>query len=88
MPDLKSDFVGRVNRLPLKPSDKTALVPVLEAVSNSVYAITERFDEKAVEAGRIIVTVVRDLENEEQPIIGFDVEDNGVGFTTTNYDAS
>jgi hypothetical protein len=79
MPDLKSDFVGRVNRLALKPSDKTALVPILEAVSNSVYAITEKFDDRAVEVGRIIVTVMRDLENEDEPIIGFDVEDNGVG---------
>jgi hypothetical protein len=45
--DLKSDFVGRVNRLALKPSDKTCLVPVMEAVSNSIHAITERFDDMA-----------------------------------------
>jgi hypothetical protein len=87
MPDLKSDFVGRVNRLPLKPTDRTALVPVLEAVSNSVYAITEKFEDTAGSNGRIIVTVVRDIENDQEPIIGFDIEDNGVGFTTTNYEA-
>lgn len=87
MPDLRSDFVGRVNRLPLKPSDRTALVPILEAVSNSVYAITERFDENAVKTGKVIVSVLRDLEKDDEPIIGFDVEDNGIGFTTENYDA-
>ena len=86
MPDLKSDFVGRVNRLPLKPTDKTALVPVMEAVSNSIHAITERFDENAGKHGRVHVSVVRDLENDDEPIIGFDVEDNGVGFTESNYD--
>ena len=87
MPDLRSDFVGRVNRLPLKPSDRTALVPVLEAVSNSVYAITERFGEEAGKNGRIIATVVRDIENDQETIIGFDIEDNGVGFTPPNYEA-
>jgi hypothetical protein len=58
MADLKSDFVGRVNRLPLKPSDKTALMPVLEAVSNGVYAITEKFNENAAQTGRVIVSVL------------------------------
>jgi hypothetical protein len=85
MPDLQSDFVGRVNRLPLRPSEKTALVPVMEAVSNGVYAITERFDQDAGQKGRVVVTVLRDLENDQEPIIGFDVEDNGAGFTTDNY---
>jgi Histidine kinase-, DNA gyrase B-, and HSP90-like ATPase len=85
MPDLKSDFVGRVNRLPLRPTDKSALTPIMEAVSNSIHAITERFDDKAGKQGRVDVTVVRDMEDEDDPIIGFDVEDNGVGFTHENY---
>ena len=62
MPDLKSDFVGRVNRLPLRPSDRNALIPVMEAVSNSVYSITDRFAENAGKQGRIDITVVRDSE--------------------------
>ena len=85
MPDLKSDFVGRVNRLPLRPSDKSALTPVMEAVSNSIHAITERFDKNAGKRGRVDVTVVRDLESDDEPIIGFDIEDNGIGFTADNY---
>ena len=85
MPDLHSDFVGRVNRLALKPSDKTALVPVMEAVSNSIHAITERFGEKTGELGRVQVTVLRDVEKDDLPIIGFEIEDNGVGFTNENY---
>lgn len=85
MPNLRSDFVGRVNRLPLRPTDKTALTPVMEAVSNSIHAITERFDEDAMKRGRVDVTVVRDHENDDRPIIGFDIDDNGVGFTAENY---
>ncbi len=85
MPDLVSDLVGRVNRLPLRPSDKNALTPVMEAVSNSIHAITERFGEQAGHKGRVDVFVVRDLNKDTHPIIGFDIEDNGVGFTEQNY---
>src|ERR1700742_3349688 len=85
MPDLQSDFVGRVNRLPLRPTDKSALTPVMEAVSNSIQAITERFGEDAGKSGRVDVTIVRDLEKDGHPIIGFDIEDNGIGFTKENY---
>lgn len=85
MPDLQSDFVGRVNRLALKPTDKTSLMPVMEAVSNSIHAITERFGDEAGKLGRVDVTVIRDLDQQELPIIGFDIEDNGVGFTGENY---
>ncbi|MGH6848795.1 MAG: hypothetical protein ACREC0_15590 [Methylocella sp.] len=85
MPDLKSNFVGRVNRLPLRPSDRNALIPVMEAVSNSVHSITDRFGGDAGTQRHIDIIVVRDLENEDEPIIGFDVEDNGVGFTDANY---
>ena len=51
MPDLHSDFVGRVNRLALKPSDKTCLVPVMEAMSNSIQAITESYRRNLVTSG-------------------------------------
>ena len=85
MPDLKSDFVGRVNRLPLRPTDKSALTPVMEAVSNSIHAITERFGDKAGKKGRVDLTIVRDREDDTNPIIGFDIEDNGIGFTEDNY---
>ena len=73
MPDLHSDFVGRVNRLALKPSDKTCLVPVMEAISNSIQAITERLGDKAQGLGRVQVTVLRDLEKDDLPIIGFEI---------------
>jgi hypothetical protein len=87
MPDLRSDIVGRVNRLPLRPTDRNSLVPVMEAVSNSVFAITERFGDGdgAMKQGRVDVTIVRDLKDKDEAIVGFDVEDNGVGFTDANY---
>jgi hypothetical protein len=37
--NLESDIVGRVNRLVLKATEKNALMPLMEAVSNSVHSI-------------------------------------------------
>ena len=52
---------------------------------NSIQAITERLGDKAQGLGRVQVTVLRDLEKDDLPIIGFEIEDNGVGFTEENY---
>lgn len=82
MADLESDIVGRVNRLALRPSEKTALLPLMEAISNSVYAITDLYDDKAAARGRITVSIHRD---DDRRVTGFDVTDNGIGFTDENY---
>lgn len=39
MISLQSDIVGRVKRLGLKPTEKTALLPLQEALSNALHAI-------------------------------------------------
>lgn len=85
MPDLISDVVGRVNRLALRPNERGALTPLLEAVSNSVFSVTDRFDDQTAKQGRITVQVVRDLTLEEKPVVGFEITDNGAGFNEANY---
>lgn len=82
MADLESDIVGRVNRLPLRPSEKTTLLPLMEAISNSVYSITDLYGDQAASRGRITVHIHRD---DESRVTGFDVNDNGLGFTDENY---
>ena len=57
----------------------------MEAVSNSVYSITDRLGENAGKQGHINIFVIRDLKKKDEPIIGFDVEDDGNGFTDANY---
>jgi hypothetical protein len=81
MADLVSDIVGRVNRLPLKPSETNALLPLMEAFSNALHAVNLRFGDDAARKGRIQITILRD-SNE---VIGFKIEDNGIGFTDENY---
>jgi hypothetical protein len=85
MPNLRSDIVGRVNRLPLRANEKNALFPVMEAISNSIHSITDLYDRDASTKGRIVIRVLRDTDDSAKHVIGFDVEDNGVGFTDENY---
>jgi hypothetical protein len=85
VPDLKSDVVGRINRLALRPSERNALLPLMEAVSNSVHSITDLLDEKASSDGRVVVSIHRQHDDPQGRIVGFDVTDNGLGFTDENY---
>lgn len=81
MADLVSDIVGRVNRLPLKPSETNALLPLMEAFSNALHAVNLRFGDDAPSKGRVQITILRDSSD----VIGFKIEDNGIGFTDENY---
>ncbi|MCJ2138672.1 ATP-binding protein [Methylobacterium sp. E-066] len=85
MANLESDIIGRVNRLALRPTEKNALLPLMEAVSNSVHSITDLYDADASTKGRIFVRVVRLGDDPAGRVIGFDVQDNGIGFTEENF---
>lgn len=87
---ITTDLVGRVERMRLAP--RNALVPLFEAVSNSIDAICARTDARK---GVIEVHLLRDptqgqmalhAENVE-PISELRIVDNGVGFTADNMTA-
>lgn len=76
-------FIGRVNNIPLPP--RKALLPLFEAVVNSIQAI------KAAPDGFVDVVLLRNNSQQEidpgdssSPITGFIVRDNGEGFTEDN----
>jgi hypothetical protein len=83
MPSLSSDIVGRVSRLPLKPSAHSALMPLFEAVSNSLHAVQDRFGDHAPELGEIGSVAHRTAGY----VTGFTIKDNGIGLTSENYDS-
>ena len=85
MANLESDIIGRVNRLALRPTEKNVLLPLMEAISNSVHSITDLYNAKAQTTGRIFVRIIRQGSDPAGRVIGFDVEDNGIGFTDENY---
>lgn len=86
---MKTDLVGRIDRIPLSP--RHAFYPVFEAVSNSIHAIeaTQRTD-GVIEVELRRETSQRRLEidaEHTEPITEVRVTDNGVGFTAPNFAA-
>lgn len=88
---LKTDLIGKVNNL--KSFKNEALLPLFEAISNSICAIEERGN---LSEGKITVRVIRvkqkplpdmDMHEERKNITGFEIEDNGVGFDEKNYES-
>jgi hypothetical protein len=88
MPSLASDIVGRVKRLPLRPSAQSALMPLFEAVSNSLHALQDRFGDDVAKQGEIEIIVHRHVSGiSAGHVSGFTVRDNGIGLTKENYDS-
>lgn len=89
---LTTSLAGRVRNTTLPKSH--ALLPVLEAVVNGLQAIDARGED--IGDGRLRITIERsaqealDFEPSSpgraplKPIVGFTIEDNGVGFTPDN----
>lgn len=83
VPTLIPNIENRVRKLP-KPSNATqGLQPLFEAVSNSVYAVEDRFG-KNIKNGRISIRV-RNLA--DPYLIEIVVADNGIGLDARRYDA-
>lgn len=89
MAELLNDIIGQVSRLPLKPSEENALLPLHEAISNALHAITDRFgDADIADKGRIDIEVLRrerQKDDEEPDVIGFVITDNGIGLNDDNF---
>lgn len=86
MPTLATDLIGRVRRLSLKPSATSALMPLFEAVSNGLHAIDDRHRTAAKEQGFIQIEVLReDPKKPSSAVVGFVIEDNGIGLNEENY---
>ena len=79
----QNDPAGRIRNLSLAPSPKNALLPLFEAVMNSIHAIEDRFGKDQIAKGHVDIDVIR--TNDE--IVGFRVRDNGIGFTPGNIDS-
>ena len=84
---LKTNLEGKVRNLPHFRGE--ALLPVFEAVVNSIQAIEERGN---LSGGEIEVRVVREAQAmlgdlDESGITGFIITDNGIGFNEANFDS-
>ena len=81
-----SNLRGKVRNFPL-PKNRP-LVPLYEAIVNSINAIDERAKEQNKFAGKIEIEVIRDRtlfsESDKNTVSGFCVSDNGIGFNEEN----
>lgn len=84
---LKASLEGKINNLPHFKNE--ALLPVFEAVANSIQAIEEI---SGLSNGFINVKLIRDSDlfdetGTEGKIQSITIEDNGVGFNSSNFDS-
>jgi hypothetical protein len=91
--ELKSELKGVIGLL--KDFKSEALLPVFEAVVNSIQAIEERLGDN-FSAGEITVNIIREDNTElplgdsgrkEPEISAFEIIDNGIGFTEKNWES-
>lgn len=83
-PDLsfKSDLVRRVRNLALGPkTPSNALIPIFEAVYNSLHAIQDRFKDRWCADGRIAIALI-DFGGSSPSV---EIRDNGVGLDDDNF---
>lgn len=79
---ISSDFIGRITNISLAPSPSNSLLPMFEAVTNSIQAIEDLYGVDNLSQGRIDITVLRD--DPDGAVDGFVIEDNGIGLTPAN----
>ncbi|MEL7281349.1 MAG: hypothetical protein AAGK79_13400 [Pseudomonadota bacterium] len=91
---VQSNLEGRIRNTTLPK--KHGLIPLFEAVVNSIHAIEERFaeTERNLSEGKIEIIIERDSQGEldvagkklaSPRIHSFEIRDNGVGFTDANW---
>lgn len=86
------DFKGLINSIDINPEE--FLLPLQEVVVNSIQSIEDRGNGNR---GKIVVEIIRkneptldfqnEIEPEYNPIIGFTIRDNGIGFTDNRFEA-
>lgn len=78
---MDSDLTRRIRNFNLSPDQY--LMPLFEAISNSIHAIQDKFGPKWTQKGRIKVEITRDEENVQKVVI----TDNGIGLDDYNFDS-
>lgn len=82
---MKTDIQGRVRNVALAANKP--LMPLFEAIVNSIHAIEDAKEQ----SGEIRISILRQesvlTDRSMDDVIGFEVNDNGVGFNDDNYES-
>lgn len=79
--EMDSNLSRRIRNFNISPDN--FLMPLFEAISNSIHAIEERFGKNWINNGRIEVNIIREEKNIKKIII----KDNGIGLNDYNFDS-
>ena len=86
---MKIDIAGRIRNTKL--AYRNSLQPLFEAVVNSFHSIEDRGNQAEgyiqIVLHRGGQTRIDESERSLEPIINFEVQDNGIGFNETNYNS-
>ena len=81
---LKTDFCGRIANLALAPNKTNTLLPLFEALMNSLHAVQGRFGRDWGKECRIKIEV---LDGKAGDSVSCKIQDNGIGLDEQNFDA-
>ena len=84
MPALKADLVRRIERLPKPTRTSEALIPLFEAISNSIHSVQKKYKTNVTSLGTVQVTIEKARGKKPLTII---VSDNGSGLDHENFEA-
>lgn len=77
-----SNLLSRIRNYSLVPSTDNALLPLFEAITNSIHAIQDRFNDDWKSKGRIDIYILPRKDGKVQDI---EIEDNGIGLNYDNF---
>ena len=77
-----SNLLSRVRNYSLVPSTDNALLPLFEAITNSIHAVQERFENDWKTKGQIEIYI---FPREDGKVKDIEIEDNGIGLNYDNF---
>lgn len=77
-----SNLLSRVRNYSLVPSTDNALLPLFEAITNSIHAVQDRFEDDWKNKGHIDIYI---LPREDGKVKDIEIEDNGIGLNHDNF---
>lgn len=81
---LQDDLVGRVANLAMNPSHANTLIPLFEAITNSIQSVQDRFGEDCEKKCDIEVQI---LQGENRDTHSFKIIDSGIGLNEQNFES-
>jgi hypothetical protein len=81
---LKENLRGRIDNLAMSPSYANTLIPVFEALMNSIHSAQERFGDEWIKRAAIHLNIECDAEGNPSSFV---ITDNGVGLDDVNFES-